>query len=1048
MLRWVSTTGDKGPWSETASATIGAQADQGAKEMKSIATKSALLLPVIVLVVFISEAIVMAILHACGLRGIWDIVLDPLLLAVLVAPVLLLILPRLGAGRSSSPEERLPAMERTSRWRTVAALGIMGGIAALVLAGLAASHATFERETIKAFQEHQLAQAHHLAAGVEEIFEEVEQDLQYLARHPDLIAITPAAQEELDSFFETHSDVLNCIAVADAEGNVIRRSPPSSMVMNISDWPAFAAARDTGAAHLSEPQLCIIDQGVRVVRVTLPIDAQGKFGGVIYASIRLQKLWDKCLPRPESGRESSCWVIEDGGEILYDTDGRYTGRTWEEVEREWHEGGGVGSEEEEAAEEALRRRVQSGEEGTAVCWNNLAGGVDELMAFAPIRLRNERYGLAVVTPKTEIAGPIDAHARVTYALMAGMLLFLCVAGYVGLRGARARAQLLAEQRHAAERKQAGKALAQAHKAVAQEAHKLRSMIEGMDEGIVVADADDIITEVNKWFLEKVGLKRDGVVGKSFWEFHPGTAGTARVRAALDAFRSGERRQTYIVNRELLGMQLSLRVQPIFEEDRYQGVILNVTNVTDLAEARDAAEAARATLQETNALLEVQTARAGDMAAQAELANAAKSEFLANMSHEIRTPMTAILGFTEIMLDPDISDSEKLSAVHTVRRNGEHLLQIINDILDISKIEAGKLEVERIRCSPVRVVAEVKSLMQVRADAKNLPFKIEYIGAVPETIESDPTRLKQILVNLIGNAIKFTETGSVRLVTRFVEDPRAQGPQDPRDAEELAAAPRERSAPRPLGPFLEFDVLDTGLGMTQEQMGQLFQAFAQADTSTTRKFGGTGLGLMISKRLAEMLGGNITVESKPGVGSLFRVTVTTGSLEGVKMLDDPTTATIAQPEEAGAAKGGVARLDCRILLAEDGPDNQRLIAHVLKNAGAEVTIVENGKLAVDAAIAARDAGAPFDVILMDMQMPVMDGYEAAGLLRQKGYAGPIIALTAHAMASDRQKCLDTGCDDYASKPIDRRKLIAVVKRHVDSGASETAVSTTAAGSVGH
>jgi signal transduction histidine kinase/ActR/RegA family two-component response regulator len=394
---------------------------------------------------------------------------------------------------------------------------------------------------------------------------------------------------------------------------------------------------------------------------------------------------------------------------------------------------------------------------------------------------------------------------------------------------------------------------------------------------------------------------------------------------------------------------------------------------------------------------------------AEAATRSKSEFLANMSHEIRTPMTSILGFTENLLDSNLSESERLNAIHTVRRNGEHLLQIINDILDISKIEAGKLEVERIRCSPVQIVSEVKSLMQVRADAKNLPFNIEYIGAVPETIQSDSTRLRQILVNLIGNAIKFTDEGGVRLVTRFVGT-------DP-----IGGTGRAE-------PMLQFDIIDNGIGMTPEQMGKLFKSFSQADTSMTRKFGGTGLGLMISKRLANMLGGDVTVDSKPGEGSTFRVTVSTGPLDGVKMLSDPAEAAIVKPEDTPAVKSDPARLDCRILLAEDGPDNQRLISFHLKKAGAEVMVVENGKLAADAALAARDEGRPFDVILMDMQMPVMDGYEATRLLRQKGYTGPIIALTAHAMEGDRQKCIDAGCDDYATKPIDRKKLIETIHRH--------------------
>lgn len=385
---------------------------------------------------------------------------------------------------------------------------------------------------------------------------------------------------------------------------------------------------------------------------------------------------------------------------------------------------------------------------------------------------------------------------------------------------------------------------------------------------------------------------------------------------------------------------------------------------------------------------------------AEAANKSKSEFLANMSHEIRTPMTAILGFTDYMLDPDLTESEKHQAAHTVRRNGEHLLQIINDILDISKIEAGKLEVERIPCPLGQLVAEVQSLMQVWADAKKLPLKVEILGAVPESIQSDPTRLKQILVNLLGNAIKFTDTGGVRLIVRFVGD--------------LAE------------PSIQFEVIDTGLGMTKDQADRLFQPFTQADSSTTRKYGGSGLGLNISKRLAEMLGGDITVETKLGKGSVFRLRVATGPLAGVSMVDSSTVLKIARPDPSALRREELSLVGYRILLAEDGPDNQQIITYVLKIAGADVALVNNGKLAVDTALAARDQGNPFDIILMDMQMPVLDGYEATELLRRHGYTGPIIALTAHAMASDRQRCLNAGCNNYTTKPINRKNLIQVIR----------------------
>ena len=417
------------------------------------------------------------------------------------------------------------------------------------------------------------------------------------------------------------------------------------------------------------------------------------------------------------------------------------------------------------------------------------------------------------------------------------------------------------------------------------------------------------------------------------------------------------------------------------------------------------------LKVANQQLEAAIDQTRQLALDAEQANKAKGEFLANMSHEIRTPMTAILGFTNMLFEEgDLAKAppERIKAIETIRRNGQYLLDLINDILDLSKIEAGKLEVERVRCSPTTLLENVKSLMAVRAEAKQLSLEVEYTGRMPETIQTDPTRLRQVLINLIANAIKFTDRGGVRVAV-CLEDP----------------ASRE--------PKVQFRVIDTGIGMTAEQIAGLFRPFAQGDASTTRKFGGTGLGLAISKRLAELLGGEISVESQAGAGSEFCLTIRTGPLDGASMIEQPAeyAAVATEKPETDAATGSNDRLDCRILLAEDGPDNQRLIAYVLRKAGAEVTVVENGKLAVDVALAAihgrreSDPPGPFDVILMDMQMPVMDGYEAAGLLRQRGYTGSIIALTAHAMVGDREKCIVAGCDDYVSKPVSPRGLVRMI-----------------------
>ncbi len=422
---------------------------------------------------------------------------------------------------------------------------------------------------------------------------------------------------------------------------------------------------------------------------------------------------------------------------------------------------------------------------------------------------------------------------------------------------------------------------------------------------------------------------------------------------------------------------------------------------ELANANTAILQSKMEIEALNKDLQSQVSIARELGTQAEAANAAKSEFLANMSHEIRTPMTAILGFSDILLE-SVADREQLDAASTIRRNGEYLLGILNDILDLSKIEVGRLNVERIQCSPSEVLSDVVSLMRVRANAKNLSLEVEYDGPIPQFIQSDPTRLRQILINLTGNAIKFTEVGGVRLLARLLD--------------------AECDDPK-----MQFEVVDSGIGMTEEQTARLFQPFVQADTSTTRRFGGTGLGLTISKRLTKMLGGDITINSKLGMGSTFAVTVGTGPSDRVTLLDDVTEARISKGSNDGTTVSR-ANLDCRVLLAEDGPDNQRLISFVLKKAGAEVVVAENGQIACDLALAARDGATPFDVILMDMQMPVLDGYDATRQLREAGYTGSIVALTAHAMSTDREKCVNVGCNDYMAKPIDHRKLIALVAKY--------------------
>jgi PAS domain S-box-containing protein len=560
--------------------------------------------------------------------------------------------------------------------------------------------------------------------------------------------------------------------------------------------------------------------------------------------------------------------------------------------------------------------------------------------------------------------------------------------------------------------------------------KLNRAIEQSSSTIVITDARGVIEYVNPRFEETTGYTAAEALGQ-----FPSllSSGEQPREFYKDLWQSISTRRDWrgeFHNRRKDGSLYweSATIAPICDE---QGRITHFVAVKDDITERKLADDALRRSKETLAQ-HVQALKAANQALQemnriAESATRSKSEFLASMSHEIRTPMTAILGFAEVLAGTAVTP-EQDDAIQTIQRNGEHLLALINEILDLSKIEAGKLSIEKIPVDPVALVEEVVGLMRLRAELKHLPLELEFGGPIPVTVLTDPTRLRQILVNLLGNAIKFTDVGRVRVRV-------------------------EMSSSAGASPTIEFQVADSGLGMTEQQMVGLFQPFHQADASTTRQYGGTGLGLAISRRLAEMLGGGLVASSSPDSGSTFTLTIATGPLDNVTMRQCESNGVAKISSPRSDASDVPTSLGCRVLLAEDGPDNQRLICHLLKKAGAAVEVVENGRDAMERVLTTRrgamgdvidEESSEFDIIVMDMQMPVVDGYAATRELRAKGYSRPIIALTAHAMKDDEQKCLEAGCDAYLSKPVNRQTLISVVAQLVRERTTRAPSTVTALG----
>ncbi|MBP2227736.1 PAS domain S-box-containing protein [Azospirillum agricola] len=549
------------------------------------------------------------------------------------------------------------------------------------------------------------------------------------------------------------------------------------------------------------------------------------------------------------------------------------------------------------------------------------------------------------------------------------------------------------------------------------AEMLAAVVEATGAGIAVADPtlpDTPLVYCNRAFLEMTGYAMEEVIGRNprFLQgpdTDPATA--AEIRAAIAAGRAVS---VEILNRRKDGTPFwnALSLRPIFGPDGrvrwFAGSFSDVTRShRSERELRDAQDQLTRLAAETFALAEdLDRAReeADEARIAAENASRAKSRFLAMMSHELRTPMTAVIGMGDLLMGTDLNDQQRAFA-KTLRSSADTLLSILNDVLDFSKIEAGQLTLEAIDFSLPRLVDDVVQLFLVRAAAKGLNLSASIADDTPRHVRGDPTRLRQVLFNLVSNAIKFTDRGGIEIAVWSPAPPGVD----------------QGSGHHPSRPLtLRFEVEDTGIGMTDEQRARLFGAFVQADASTSRKYGGTGLGLVICKRLVEAMGGTIAVTSTPGRGSVFRFTIE------VQLAEAPPTGELAahrHPALPPPALQPTSPVSLRLLLAEDNDINRMLITTMLTRIGHRVDAVADGQAAVDA-VRAND----YDAVLLDMEMPILDGRSATRAIRRMdGPASrtPIVGVSADALPEHRDGHLAAGLDAYLTKPIDWEHLNAVI-----------------------
>jgi PAS domain S-box-containing protein len=507
--------------------------------------------------------------------------------------------------------------------------------------------------------------------------------------------------------------------------------------------------------------------------------------------------------------------------------------------------------------------------------------------------------------------------------------------------------------------------------------------------VSIADKRGKITYVNDKFCEASKYPREELIGEDHRIVNSGYHPKEFIRELWQTIVNGQVWNQDMKNRAKDGSEywVATTIVPFLDQTGKPTQYISIR--TDITSTKQA-----------ELVLQKNEIKLGLALKAAEAATYAKSQFLANMSHEIRTPLTSIIGFAEAAREEGVSTEDRMQSLDRILNSGEHLLGIINDILDLSKIDAGALKVEMQPFSPVALLQSVKTLMLPRISEKGLNLTINYIWPLPATITNDSLRLMQILVNLVSNAIKFTESGQVTISVRC-----------------------EKQSQR-----INFSISDTGIGINADQIDRLFLPFSQTDSGATRRFGGTGLGLFISKNLITLLGGEISVQSQPNFGSTFSFSITTNDTSNTEWIYS-----IPQIKPSVEVdRSIISKMRGRVLVVDDAADNRALIEFSLRNSKIAITMAENGQEAVKATQAQE-----FDLIIMDMQMPVMDGYEATRTLRQNGVTTPIVAFTAAILKNDILKCTEAGCSSHLTKPFNQNSLVQCLSKYLFLDIDQTA-----------